>query len=543
MAKTEATEVEWVGGVTSMPACVTGEGAPYRPEALFWLDHDGAVLGSTVARAGELVAAASESLKSTIRAPRVGRARAPTRVRVASEQLAAAIRSGHPGLDVVCAPTPEVAEIVEALRDSKGPFAELERSYLSAETDAEAVASFFRAAAGLFRARPWEWVPDDECVFSVTIERLRLRDAALSIVGQLGESLGFILFSGRDDFEAYLDAAAAIELGEKPDMPPHLVLTFDRGAELGDTLCKEVDQHCWEVASADAYPWLLAVDEDLLGRAPTGRELAIAEAISFALPGVLAEQGALHAAWTEGAPVSRTVTVRSHAGELEVTLRAPYSQAPRLSPSEILARLRELGRGGEPPDPTKRAPLEGELLRRFEASPEAKALSELGVCALVLDYAADHFGATIATLQEAELRRVVFEIIPRKVSVEATAAKGIIEELRAFYAFLEREFGLAQAGACLRVLAGDAVTNLEAKLADTASFGMAKSLFMAGRQAGYDMTSQQGIDAWMRESSSKPLPASVQAQGLGARSRPAAEAARAKKKQRKAARKARQRNR
>jgi hypothetical protein len=80
----------------------------------------------------------------------------------------------------------------------------------SGDIGANAIKSFFRAAANLFRAKPWEVVPSDQGVFSVTIEKLDLRDAALSVIGQMGQSLGFILFSGIDDFEAYLDAANAM---------------------------------------------------------------------------------------------------------------------------------------------------------------------------------------------------------------------------------------------------------------------------------------------------------------------------------------------
>lgn len=34
--------IEWVGGTVLMPADVTGEGEPYRPEALFWMSDEGA---------------------------------------------------------------------------------------------------------------------------------------------------------------------------------------------------------------------------------------------------------------------------------------------------------------------------------------------------------------------------------------------------------------------------------------------------------------------------------------------------------------------
>lgn len=297
------TGVEWVGGLVSIPGYVMGDGEPYRSEVLLWMGAEGAVLGSTVGKRGELFGLASESLQSTIERPIFGRPHAPGRVRVASPQLAAALRAGHPGLDIVCAPTPELDPVIAALREKMGDDAEAEQSYLSPGVGPDAVGAFFRAAAGLFRAMPWKIVPGDQSLFSVTIDELEVRDAVMSVIGQMGQSLGFILFSGIDDFEAYLGAAGVMERGEEPvGMPPHFALSFDRGAELGAALRKEIAEHRWEVAGANAYPSLMAIDEDLAARPPTARELTIAEAIALALPRVLSEKKALLAAWHGGAP-------------------------------------------------------------------------------------------------------------------------------------------------------------------------------------------------------------------------------------------------
>jgi hypothetical protein len=52
MAKKERTGIEWVGGIVSMPAYVTGEADPYRSDALFWMGAEGA--GRHRRQAGEL---------------------------------------------------------------------------------------------------------------------------------------------------------------------------------------------------------------------------------------------------------------------------------------------------------------------------------------------------------------------------------------------------------------------------------------------------------------------------------------------------------
>jgi hypothetical protein len=83
--KNRSPALEWIGGLVSFPAYVTGEGGPYKPEVL-----------------------------------------------------------------------PEDAED--------------EQSYLGPGIEPPAVASFFRAAAALFRAAPWRVVPGDECVMLVSVD-------------------------------------------------------------------------------------------------------------------------------------------------------------------------------------------------------------------------------------------------------------------------------------------------------------------------------------------------------------------------------------
>lgn len=538
-SKKKRTGIEWVGGLLSMPAYVTGEGEPYRPLTILWMSTEGAVLGQAVGRPGELVDLACESLCDTIERPMSGRPHAPNRVRVESPELAQALRAGQSGIEVVCAPTPEMDAVFAALCEHLNDTAQTEQSYLSPHVDRAAIAAFFRATAALFRAKPWKTVPSDASLLSVSIEKHGVADAVLSVIGQMGQSFGLILFSGIDDFEAYLEAADAIERGEVPTMPPHLTLNFERGAELSAPLRNEVAEHHWEVAGADAYPWLVAMDEELVTRPPTAEEVTIAEAIALALPMVLDQEEALLAAWNGGDPFERTLLVATHAGDVGVSLRVPHERSPRES-NDVLANLFELGRDGAVIDPRARGPLEEELLRQFVASPEGKTLTEVRACHFVLEYAAEYFNTTIATLGPSELREIVFDIVPRKVSVDASAASWIVEEIRAFFAFLEREFGLAQADACLRVLGGDAVKKLEAALSDTSRFGMAKSLFMKGRESGCDMDSTEGIEAWIRTVNSQSLPASFALPTPGASARSVdREAERKQKNARKASRKSR----
>jgi hypothetical protein len=146
-----------------------------------------------------------------------------------------------------------------------------------------------------------------------------------------------------------------------------------------------------------------------------------------------------------------------------------------------------------------------------------------------MDFAANYFGETTATLGPAELREILFAIIPRKVSVDASAARWIIEENRAFYGYLKREHRLEQADSCLKVLGGNAIPKLEAALGNSGNFGIAKSLVMAALDAGFDLDSREGLEAWMQSVQGKPLPSGVQLPLLGAPPLPSKPAKKAKK--------------
>lgn len=143
---------EWVGGSFSMPSYVTGEGPPYRPEALVWIDPDGAVLGTCVGKPGATTGQACASLQEAIDRPMVGRPHSPARIRVPIQELADLLRAGFPNLDVQCGPTPELDAVAEAMREHLDESAEGEQSYLSPEIGPAHMAAFFQSAAALFRA-------------------------------------------------------------------------------------------------------------------------------------------------------------------------------------------------------------------------------------------------------------------------------------------------------------------------------------------------------------------------------------------------------
>ena len=142
-----------------------------------------------------------------------------------------------------------------------------------------------------------------------------------------------------------------------------------------------------------------------------------------------------------------------------------------------------------------------QLLQLFEESPEFQALLDEGIdpgwTAMLLDYGLDYLGVTPPQMTPASLREILFEIFPRKVTADANEAPAVIRELQAFWQFLQREFHLENAAACLKVLNDSAARRLKEEMNNPANFGMAKSLMMMGLERGFDMTTEEGINEWV----------------------------------------------
>ncbi len=157
------------------------------------------------------------------------------------------------------------------------------------------------------------------------------------------------------------------------------------------------------------------------------------------------------------------------------------------------------------------------LFEEFCESPEGNAcVEELGDAYMVdmfLYYTLAYQGVSPASARLDDIGQILFNHIPRKVSMEPEEAGRTIRQLRYFWQFLERAYQLPLAPKVLERLSDKAIRRLERELADPDNWGMAKSIFMSGREAGYDMTSQEGCQAFMAAYNAsllqpqRPLPA------------------------------------
>ena len=277
--KATATESEWVGGRLVTPMFITG-GEPYRVELIVWLEiPEGLVVGLETLDPKAPVAFA-ETLVRTMRAPAVGAPRRPKRVRVADRVLAAELRSALPDIEVMVAPTSELDAVLEHMIRSM-PQGDDEESYLEdGRVSPELVARLFRAAELVWRLAPWKIALDGQ-VLRVDIPQLDVNGACLSIIGNLGESFGLLLFPSDEAFDAFASAAEPQSEAVLPDFgTTFLALNFDRGADVPASMRREVGKFGWPVAGPNAYPSVVHRDRDGVPRPLVERDVRIMTAVA-----------------------------------------------------------------------------------------------------------------------------------------------------------------------------------------------------------------------------------------------------------------------
>ncbi len=149
----------------------------------------------------------------------------------------------------------------------------------------------------------------------------------------------------------------------------------------------------------------------------------------------------------------------------------------------------------------KAASYQDQLIQLFEQSPEGQALRDDGIepawTGMVIDFGINYLSVTPPRMSPDQLREILFDIFPRKVSASADEAGEVVRELQAFWQFMQREFQLENAAACLKVLDDKAVRQLKKEMSSPANFGIAKSFMMMGVERGFDMSSEEGINRWM----------------------------------------------
>ena len=288
---------EWVGGRLSPPFYVHDREEPYRPDLVIWLElPEGLIVGQSLVMPEDREGAVARGLRSALTQPAAGSPRRPEVVRVADAATAAEVRAEvGEAIPVTVAPTPELDALLAHLIATLPPDEDNEPSYFAGgRVSAAAVEKLFAAGRLLFALQPWS-VIDDTQVLRMDIPALGVDGACLSVIGQLGESRGVLVFASLDDFEAFVAAAesGALEQGPLALGAGWLALTFEPATELPASMRREAMEHGWPVERADAYPLVERRDPDGMPRPLVERDVEIAAACALSLGAFFAKHGAI----------------------------------------------------------------------------------------------------------------------------------------------------------------------------------------------------------------------------------------------------------
>ncbi len=149
-------------------------------------------------------------------------------------------------------------------------------------------------------------------------------------------------------------------------------------------------------------------------------------------------------------------------------------------------------------------PYHDELLELFQNSPEGQAFAQthsgMGFWAHgLMEYGYNYTGATLTGMDAGHVNELLTEIFPRKVSLGAPEdADDALPELIAFWEYLQRAYKLPNADEVLDCLRALKPAQFRAWMNDSSRFGVAKSFFAMGQQAGFDMSTQEGNAAFMQ---------------------------------------------
>ena len=240
---------EWIGGRFSTPFYIQDPKEPYRPDIVLWMElPEGFVVGQAVVNPEDREGAVARALRNALTQPAIGSPRRPSAIRVPDAATAAEVRAEvGAAIPVTVAPTPELDALLEKMIETLPPDEDDEPSYFAqGHVSVAAVKMLFAASRRLFAAKPWT-VVDDTQVIRMDIPALDVEGACLSVIGQLDESRGVLVFPSVDDFEAFLDVAESgdLERGRMALSAGWLGLLFEPATELPPSMRREAMEHGW----------------------------------------------------------------------------------------------------------------------------------------------------------------------------------------------------------------------------------------------------------------------------------------------------------
>ncbi len=195
-------------------------------------------------------------------------------------------------------------------------------------------------------------------------------------------------------------------------------------------------------------------------------------------------------------------------GRADGHLDPPVNEGYRRARALLASRMRSLPGGWEEPTPAPLCPEDrAELVADFLASAEAKGLAAAeDVAETIVDYGCDYGTGDPLRWSPAVVELYLCDWYPRKVIQDRRVARRVPEVLGAWVRYAGRRRGLP-AHLVEETLRAVRACRREFRRAvrDPGRFGPAKSLVLAMRADGVDLTSQEAVDAWIEAFNARPL--------------------------------------
>lgn len=151
------------------------------------------------------------------------------------------------------------------------------------------------------------------------------------------------------------------------------------------------------------------------------------------------------------------------------------------------------------------------VIELFANSPEGqeycKTYPEMGFwISQLIYYGFGYEGFTLPQMKAEDVATVIEDLFPRKVTLlSPEEGENAIPELLAFWQFLKREFKLRNATSIIKYLR-EIEPEFEEIMNDSSKFGIAKSFVTLGHKAGFDISTEEGLQQFQEIYNAKIAP-------------------------------------
>ena len=142
-----------------------------------------------------------------------------------------------------------------------------------------------------------------------------------------------------------------------------------------------------------------------------------------------------------------------------------------------------------------------DIVKQFSQSPEGQAHAvqypEIGSWIFhLIDFGYKYEGFVLSQMTKDDMKTMMEDLLPRKlVAADKSEAEEAVPELVAFWSFLEREYNFKNAKGIITYLLS-VKDKFPDWMFDPARGGFAKNFFLSGIEAGFDMSSQEGMNTF-----------------------------------------------